>query len=155
MLLESSYDLAFIDEELAALQDYFEIFGDIITENYVNERAHEVCANICKHHQLLVIYDMDCLIEMLRGHFLPQLKTIIPARFDLGVMLWTKSARPDGLLPSLYFQMVAQPEINAFVAHTVTNPDSRVSMFGERGQKYWLVIIRMEKANIYDIKLLK
>jgi len=155
MLLESSYNKAFIDEELAALQDYFEIFDGIITERNINERAHDSCTNICMQHKSLYIYDMDSIIDLLCGHYFPQLKMIIPERFDLGVMLWTKSKNMHGSLPNLHFQMVAQADITAFVEHALAKPDSRISMFGERGQKYWLVIIRMEKVNIYERKLLK
>src|SRR3989344_584223 len=99
MLLESSYDLAFIDEEFVALQDYFEIFGDfedVVTEKKVNERVMDACVRISMQHKSLYIYDMDSIVEMLCTHFLPQVKSILPERFNLGGMLWTKSNNSHG-----------------------------------------------------------
>ncbi|MDO8522714.1 MAG: hypothetical protein Q7S12_00295 [bacterium] len=154
MQLESSYDTAFIEEELNALQDYFEIFEDIITEKNINDRVVESCKAISKTHQSLVDCDMDTVIEMIYEYFLRPLKTIIPERFNLGAMLWTK-IDPENLLSRLYVQMISHAETEAFIKRIISRPDSRVSMFGERGQKYWVVIIRMEKINVFPQKLLK
>ncbi|KKT41509.1 MAG: hypothetical protein UW30_C0007G0006 [Candidatus Giovannonibacteria bacterium GW2011_GWA2_44_13b] len=154
MLLESSYDKAFIDEELAALHDYLFICENNLEIDLLNRVVYGSGKEICIHHSLLLNTDMDSIIEMLREYFFKPLKTILPEKFDLGVVLWTERTDPQTDLLRLDFRLIAQSKIDAFVRHLVLNPDSTVSIFGELRAKYWLIVIRHEQTNLYDKKQL-
>lgn len=155
MQLESTYDLAFIDEELSALRDFFEILGDSINEKVANAEVRESATAICTHHQRLVEQDMDSIVEMLTDYFYRPLKTFLPEKLRLGAVIWTQIGDMETKALKLYVSLTVQSEINIFIKHLAVNPDSRVSVFGDKVFGYWLIVIRKEKPNISERKLLK
>lgn len=155
MELESTYDLAFIGEELSALHDFFEIFADILNERVIDAEVHRAASAICVRHQNLVNIDIDSIVDMLTGFFFRPLKTILPAKFNLGVSLWTAPQDDDPEFADLYFKMVPKPKIDDYIRRAAANPDPRVSVFGDRIHGYWMIVVRKEQRNPHEKKLLK